>query len=261
MRMLVTGGTGVLGRQVTTAALERGHEVVVMTREHEAEVPEGASIATADVLEPGSLSGAVEGARLVLHCATDPRGDAYNTEVEGTRNLLNACSQAGVPHLVYISIVGIDRIPLSYYRAKQGAEEAVATGAVPWTILRATQFHDLIAGSFKMATRKLPLIPVPRGFKFQPLDTSDCARALLDLAESEPAGRAPDIGGPDIRAIEDLAHAYASIMGIKKRVVRLPTMGKKPKAFRAGANLCPENPYGTVTFEEFLERRAAEKEE
>ncbi|MBK5227628.1 MAG: NAD(P)H-binding protein [Actinobacteria bacterium] len=70
----MTGGTGVLGRQVTTAALERGHEVVVMTREHEAEVPEGASIATADVLEPGSLSGAVEGARLVLHCATDPRG-------------------------------------------------------------------------------------------------------------------------------------------------------------------------------------------
>ncbi|MEO8323841.1 MAG: NAD(P)H-binding protein [Actinomycetota bacterium] len=259
MRMLVTGGTGVLGRVVVSQALQRGHDVTVMTRRHEAEVPAGAVIATADVLEPGPLGGAVEGAELVVHCATDPRGDAYNTEVEGTRNLLKACGEAGVSHLVYISIVGIDRIPLSYYRAKRGAEEEIAGGAVPWTILRATQFHDLIAGSFKMAARKLPVIPVPRGFRFQPLDTVDCARALLDLAEGEPAGRAPDIGGPEIRPIEDLARSYSSIMGINKRVVRLPTMGKKPKAFRAGGNLCPENAYGTVTFEKFLDRPPTEK--
>ncbi|MPZ70528.1 MAG: NAD(P)H-binding protein [Actinobacteria bacterium] len=255
MKMLVTGGTGVLGRQVVRAAIDRGHEVTVMTREHEAELPEGASIATADVLEPGPLSTAVAGAELVIHCATDPRGDAYNTEVEGSKNLLEACTTAGVVHLVYVSIVGIDRIPLSYYRAKLDAEEAVSNGDVPWTILRATQFHELIAGSFKMASKKLPVIPVPRGFKFQPIDTSDCARALLDLAEGAPAGRAPDIGGPEIRPIEEFAHLYTSIMGINKRIVRLPSMGKKPKAFRAGGNLCPENLYGTITFEEFMQER------
>lgn len=255
MKMLVTGGTGVLGRRVVRAALDRGHQVVVMTRRHEAELPEGASIATADVLEPGPLSKAVAGNEIVLHCATDPRGDAYNTEVEGTKNLLAACSEAGIAHLIYTSIVGIDRIPLSYYRAKSDAEEAIAAGEVRWTILRATQFHDLIAGSFKMASKKLPVIPVPRGFKFQPIDTTDCARALLDLAEGEPAGRAPDIGGPEIRPIEDLARAFSSIMGINKRIVKLPTMGPKPKAFRAGGNLCPENPYGTVTFEGYLEAR------
>ena len=255
MKMLVTGGTGVLGRQVVRAAVGRGHEVTVMTRAHEAEVPEGVSIATADVLEPGSLSKAVAEAELVIHCATDPRGDAYNTEVEGTKNLLEACMAAGVIHLVYVSIVGIDRIPLSYYRAKLDAEEVVSNGDVPWTILRATQFHELIAGSFKMASKKLPVIPVPRGFKFQPIDTSDCARALLDLADGDPAGRAPDIGGPEIRPIEDFAHMYASIMGINKRIVRLPTMGKKPKAFRSGGNLCPENLYGTITFEQFMEHR------
>jgi uncharacterized protein YbjT (DUF2867 family) len=255
MRTLVTGGTGILGRQVVRAALGRGHEAVVMTRGHDVVLPEGATMVTADVLEPGGLAEAVAGMELVVHCATDPRGDAYNTEVTGTRNLLEACAEAGVAHLVYISIVGIDRIPLSYYRAKLDAEEEIAAGTVPWTIIRATQFHDLIAGSFKMAAKKLPVIPVPRGFRFQPIDTSDCAHALMDLGEGGPAGRVPDIGGPEIRTIEDLARSFSSVTTINKRVVRLPSFGKKPKAFRAGGNLCPENPYGTINFEEFLERR------
>lgn len=259
MRMLVTGGTGVLGRVVVSQALQRGHDVTVMTRRHEAELPAGSVIATADVLEPGSLGKALSGIDVVIHCATDPRGDAYTTEVEGTRNLLAACSEAGVSHIVYVSIVGIDRIPLAYYRAKQGAEEALENGPIPWTILRATQFHNLIVGALTMASKKLPVLPVPKGFRFQVLDTSDCARRLIELAEGDPAGRAADIGGPEVRPIEELARSFATFAGTNKRVIRLPSFGKKAKAFLAGGNLSPENAYGTVTFEEFLERRRMEE--
>lgn len=254
MKLLVTGASGILGREVVAAGIAGGHVPVAMTRRKQLDVPPGASFITADVLDRDSLDAAVAEVDAVIHCATDPRGAARDTEVTGTKNLIDAMDSAGGdPHLVYVSIVGVDRIPLQYYAAKVEAERIVEEGRVPWSIQRATQFHNLIVGGFGVALKKLPVLPVPRGFAFQVLDPRDCATRLLELATEAPAGRAPDIGGPEVRSIEDLARTYLDTVGIDKRVIRLPAVGKKARAFKGGGNLCPENPYGTITFEQYLE--------
>ena len=144
------------------------------------------------------LDEAVDGVEAVIHCASNPR-DARRTDVEGTGRLLRAVERAGVSHFVYVSIVGVDRNPFPYYRVKLDAEGVVERSAVPWTILRATQFHGFVFGMLGALDRVPFFMPVPAGFLFQPVDAGEVASRLVELALSEPAGRVGDMGGPEIR--------------------------------------------------------------
>src|SRR2546429_5743133 len=121
--ILVTGGTGALGRVLVALLREGGHEVRVLSRR-----------TGADLLTGAGLAEALDGTDVIVHCATDGRHD-----VDATRNLIAAASGQ---HLVYVSIVGIDRIPFPYYRLKLACERLVEECGLPWTTLRATQFHD-----------------------------------------------------------------------------------------------------------------------
>lgn len=134
------------------------------------------------------------------NCATG-RGD-----VRAARNLISAARVAGNPHLVYISIVGVDRIPFSYYRAKLAVEKLVGNSGLPFTILRATQFHTLVTGVFE-AQRLLPMLFAP-SFSIQPIDVSEVSDRLVELATGDAAGRVTDIGGPQILAAKELGTAW-----------------------------------------------------
>ena len=117
----------------------------------------------------------------------------------------SACSQvaarAGVSHLVYISIVGIDRVQsYPYYRVKLEAERVVEGSPVPHTILRATQFYDLVLMAVR-ALARLPVVLVPKGLSGQPIDTGEVADRMVELRSRAPAGRVPDIGGPEVRTV------------------------------------------------------------
>ena len=238
--ILVTGGTGTLGRLVTERLRAAGHEVRVLSRrspEHPVDLREGGP----------ALDAAVAGVSAIVHCASTQRGG----DERSARNLLDAARRAGVPHLVYISIIGVDRVPLGYYRTKFAVERMIEESGVGWTILRTTQFHDLLVTMFRGAA-KLPVVFVPAGVADQPIEVAEVAERLAELGAGAPAGRVADMGGPEVRAFADLARAYLRAAGRRRPVVSLRLFGKTYREFRAGGHLAPEQAVGKGTFDDYL---------
>ena len=205
-----------------------------------------------DLLTGEGLGPAVQGVDTIIHCASSPFRKARQVDVEGTGRLLEAAAEAGVSHLAYISIVGIDRaVSYPYYRIKLETERVVEAAPVPYTILRATQFYDFVLMAMRFLDR-LPAMVIPRGFLGQPIDAGEVARRLVDLALSEPAGRAPDIGGPEVRTLVDAARGYLRVKGSRRRIFEVSVPGKTARAFREGALVCPDLAYGRIRWEDFL---------
>ncbi len=256
-RILVTGGTGTLGRQVVPRLREAGCDVRVLSRRtHEA--ADGVEYVTGDLVQDDGIQAAVDGAGIVVHCAGSNKGDD-----EATRNLVRAASRAGAQHLVYISVIGADRIPLvsridrtmfGYFGSKLAAERIVAESGLPWTTLRAAQFHDLLLMVAQQVT-KLPVIPVPAGFRFQPVDAGEVAARLVELALGTPAGLVPDIAGPRVYGVADLLRGYLRARGKHRLMVPVRLPGRAAGAVRAGANLAPDRAVGQRTWEDFLAER------
>lgn len=233
--ILVTGGTGTLGRAVVRKLTEAGRPVRVLSRHGHA---------VGDLVTGQGLAPALSDVDIVIHLATTLRG---GRDVTATRNLVAAAKH--VRHLVFVSIVGIDRIPIGYYKGKLAAERVVEE--VPHTILRATQFHDLVRKLLAGAA-KLPVMPLP-AISAQPVDVRDVAARLVQLAEDAPRGRAPDYGGPEVLTLDALATEY--LRAVHRRRARLPLRfpGKAFRGYREGANLVPSgSPAGTITFAEYL---------
>ncbi|MFJ8931071.1 SDR family oxidoreductase [Streptomyces sp. NPDC102364] len=241
--ILVTGGTGTLGRLVTERLRAAGHEVRVLSRHSEPYA--------VDLREGGpALDRAVTGVDTIVHCATTQTGG----DEKAAAKLIEAARRAEVPHLLYISIVGVDEVPFPYYKAKLAVERLVEESGLGWTVLRATQFHDLVATIVRVAA-KLPVVLLPSGVSDQPIEVAEVADRLAELAQLPPAGRVEDMGGPEVLAFADLARTYLKAAGKRRPVVSVPLAGKAYRAFRAGGHLAPERAVGKVTFAEYLARR------
>jgi uncharacterized protein YbjT (DUF2867 family) len=117
--------------------------------------------------------------------------------------------------------------------------------------LRATQFHEFVLRITQFLDR-LPVMVMPRGFLLQPIDIGEVADRLVELALSRPVGHVPDIGGPEIKTAAEFARAYFKATGRSRKVVEVPLPGKMARAWREGAQVCPDQRYGGVTWEEFL---------
>jgi uncharacterized protein YbjT (DUF2867 family) len=176
-------------------------------------------------------------------------------DVMGTRRLLAAAKATGVKHFLYISIAGIDRIPFPYYRAKVAAEAEVEQGGVPYTILRATQFHSLIDGWLLQPLKKFPAAFIPTDFKFQPVDTGEVAEALCALAQGAPVGRAPDMGGPEVLTLGEMARPWLAAQRKRGWPLWLPVPGAVGHAFRNGYNTCPANRQGKITWAQWVAQK------
>lgn len=245
--ILVTGGTGRLGRAVVPRLLDAGYRVRVLTRRERE--PAAHDWAMGDLRTGAGLTGAVAGADVIMHLATtNGRGD-----VAATGRLLDAARAAGAPHVVYSSIVGIDHAALGYYRAKLACERLVEHSGLPWTVVRATQFHDLITAMCD-AQRLLPVTLMPAGVSFQPIDVTEVADRLVAIAGESAAHHVPDLGGPEIRDAGELARSYLTAIGRRRGVWRIPLPGRAIRDYRAGIQLTPERAVGRLTFEEFLAR-------
>jgi uncharacterized protein YbjT (DUF2867 family) len=247
--ILLTGGTGTLGRLLTPLLRDAGCNVRVLSRQGR-ESGDGIEYVTGDLLKGEGIEPAVDGAEIILHLAGGPRGDE-----EATRNLVRAASRAGVQHLAYISVIGADRVPLGWFKSKLGAEQAVAGSGLPWTTLRAAQFHDLVLNVVqKMA--KLPVIPIPGGLRFQPVDAREVAARLVELTLGKPAGLVPDLAGPKVYGMADLSRGYLRARGKRRLMMPVRMPGKAGRAYRAGENLSLEGAaVGERTWEDFLAER------
>jgi uncharacterized protein YbjT (DUF2867 family) len=258
--ILVTGGTGTLGRLVVRRLRDAGRNVRILSRRSR-EGEEGVRFVTGDLATGEGLEAAVDGVETIVHLAGSAKGD------EGkARNLVQAASRAGAQHLVYISVVGAERIPVvsgidrnmfGYFAGKRAAEKVVEDSGLPWTTLRATQFHDLIL-VVAQALAKLPVSPVPAGFRFQPIDSAEVAARVAELTLDEPSGLVPDMGGPRVYSAAELLRGYLRATKRRRRpIVPVWLPGEAARAFRAGANLAPERAVGYRTWEEFLADRAS----
>jgi uncharacterized protein YbjT (DUF2867 family) len=253
MNVLVTGGTGALGRHVVIALRGAGHRARVLSRKDGS----GEDWVRGDLASGRGIDEALSGMDAIVHAASAAAQPwrLGATDVRGTRRLIEAARRANIKHLAYISIVGIEGVAYTYYRYKLAAEALVRADTVPWSILRATQFHTLMEtflGGFSHLPR---LAAVPFDWKFQPVDAREVAARLAEVVTGDPAGRLPDYGGPEVRDFKSLAESWLKARKLDKRLVNLPVPFKFSRQFAEGRLLCPDHKDGKVTFEQYLVRR------
>lgn len=248
-KILLTGATGVLGQELRPRLLEAGHDVRAASRSPRTDG--NVEWVELDLIDGTGIREAMADVEIVVHAASDARGDSEAVDVRGTERLLAAAENADVENFLYVSIVGIDEIPYSYYENKLTAERAIERSSVPSTIVRSTQFHPFVAYVLYTVSR-LPVWPLPTAFRLQPIDTGEAAEAIAEYATVDAAGRVPDIGGPNVSTVRELATAYRKHRGLRRPIVRLPIPGSVASAFRAGEATCPDSDIGTITWEEWL---------
>ena len=243
MRIAVAGGTGTVGRHVVAVARERGHDVVILSRS-----------TGVDLMTGSGLARAIDGTAAVIDVASVSTQSAkksiefYETT---TNNLLSAEKTAGVPHHLALSIVGSDRAPFGYYAGKQRQEQVVSAGPVPWTILRATQFHEFAQQLFgQMRFGAITLVPK---MVSQPVAAREVGERLVTLAEGRPAGRPADLAGPEELRMADMVRAYAEAIGAKGPILEVPLPGGFGTALRDGTILPgPSADHGVQTYADWV---------
>ncbi len=241
--VLVTGGTGALGRHVVASLRERGDDVRVLSRRP------GAGTHVGDLNTGAGVADAARGAELVVHAASQTFAGMGRSDLDQTRHLLQAAKHA--EHLLYVSIVGIDKMPYLYYRHKLACEQSIASGQVPYTILRATQFHELI-GWLMRTVERLPLAPLPLDFRFQTVAADEVGARAAELVHADPRREITDFGGPEVLTLGQMAELWRTERGRPRRLVRLPAPGATARAFREGRNTCPEHAEGIQTWAQFV---------
>ena len=250
--ILVTGGAGRLGRLIVTQLSAAGYPVRGMSRRAKpGDDWPGAEWKQADLKTGAGLAEAVQGMDVVVHLAA--LGNSM-VDFEGTRRLVDAARQAGVSHLVFISIVGIDRVPWAGGKAKLASEDLIEHSGIPWSILRATQFHYGIDFLLHVLTR-LPLVALlPTDLLLQPVAEEEVARRLFEIVQAGPSGRLPDMGGPQVYTSGELARIWFRQRGIHRAILPLWLPGKTASRLRQGGNTCPQQATGTVSWEAWLQQ-------
>lgn len=254
-RVLVTGGAGGLGSELVPRLQAAGHTVRIGSRKHaSADLASGLEWAQMNLYPAEGLAEAVASVDIVMHAASSPFRNQMETDVEGTKKLLDAAKAAGVDNFYYISIVGVDKFPGNpYYSAKWAAEQAIEASGVPYTILRATQFHSLLDAFLRHLFRKGPFLFVPRSAKFQLIDTTEVAQHMVDTLAQGAAGRLDDIGGPEVLTAGEIADSWVKATGTRVLKVPIPAMGPL-SPFAKGYNCCPDKKFGRITWYQWLDR-------
>jgi uncharacterized protein YbjT (DUF2867 family) len=234
MNIAIVGGTGTVGAEVARELSARGHTVRVLSR-HAPEYP-------VDLSDGTGLARALAGVSVVVDASQGGRA----VLVDGTARLLAAEREAGVAHHIGVSVVGVDRVGGPYNKAKLDQEAEIARSGVPWTIVRATQFHTLLARTFAASARLgvLPSVTVP----LQPVDPREVGRALADTAEAEPSLAITQFAGPEVVSAHELAQRWRESTGSHAVSLRLPV----PHSLRAGGLTNPGAWRGKVTFDAWL---------
>ncbi|TDC87796.1 SDR family oxidoreductase [Actinomadura sp. 7K507] len=254
--IVVTGASGTLGRPLTRLLAEAGADVHGLSRRAR-EPEDGVTWHKGDLSTGEGIDAALEGTGTIVHCASDP----FHTkrDLPAAKRLIEAARRQGAPHLIYISIVGVDKIPYSYYRTKYAVERLIERSGLPYTILRTTQFHTLPDMVFNVLTKIPGVAAMPKGLRDQPIEVGEVAERLAQLAlAGGPARRVDDMGGPEVLTAEEMLQAYLRARGLNRPVrLPLPLPGKAGRGFRDGHHLTPGHAVGKRTWRQFLDERHA----
>jgi uncharacterized protein YbjT (DUF2867 family) len=243
VRIAIAGGTGTVGRFVVDALAADGHETIVLTRS-----------SGVDLLAGTGIAGAIAGVDAVVDVTSVSTQNAdasrrfFGTVTEA---LLHAEEVAGVGHHVALSIVGAASINAGYYAGKKLQEDLVVALGDRGTILRATQFHEFVR-QILPAGRIGPLQVVPR-MRAQPIAAAEVGAALARLATHAPVGIAPELAGPEVLLMAEMARRLFRATGSRRPVLEVPLPGGFGRALRDGSILPgPNADIGVQTFDEWL---------
>jgi uncharacterized protein YbjT (DUF2867 family) len=257
--ILVTGGTGLLGRLVVERLVDAGRDVRVLSRSSHAS-RDHVDFVIGDISTGDGLRDALAGVEVVVHCAGSSKGDEIKTGHLLRAADLHAAQGTPVRHIVYISVVGAERMPVvsaidrgmfGYYASKLASEQLIEASGIPYSILRATQFQESMLAVMN-AMVKSPVMPAASGTRFQPIAVAEVADRLVELALDEPAGIVPEMGGPRTYLMADLTREYLRATHRRRLIMSVRTPGGASRALRAGANVTPDHAVGRRTWEELL---------
>lgn len=267
MKVLLTGATGYLGRPLVRSLLAAGHDVRALSR-REQPGQAGVEWVRGDLKTGEGIAESVAGVEAVVHAATlsgIQNGQAKmryvlfhpaHTDVGGAQRLVDAAGDPGVSHFIFTSIVGVDKVPMGYWKHKVEAEAIVVGSGLPYTIARATQFFELVDATVRYAL-KYPIAMMPRVQRVQPIDPGDAARLIAPLVDREPVSGIVNFGGPEEMTMGEAADAWLEQRGVRRRIRGMPLPGRIGKALASGA-LCTEDQSGTITWREWLEAHPKE---
>lgn len=247
MRIAVAGGTGRVGAHVVDVLRERGHEPVVLARATGIDLVSGTGVADA-------LRG-VDVVIDVVSMMTQKAQVAIDFFEATTRSLLDAATASGVAHYLLLGIVGSQKSRYGYYLGKMAQERLVHASRVPWTEVRATQFHEFAQQIYGVA-RLGPIVLAPKG-RVQPIAAREVAERLVELAEGAPSGLVAELAGPREESLSRMVRAAARATGKRAPILAIPAPGPGGKAMRDGTllpdpTLRPPAQLGTQTFDEWL---------
>lgn len=264
--VLLTGGTGHLGRDLISR-LKGSYRVRVLARSTGSD--SDVEWIRGDLATGEGIADALAGSQMLIHAATlspaarrgffvpkDLWSSPSEVDRDGTARLLDQAAAAGVGHILYVSIVGIDRPRVPYLRRKLEAEYLIRQSPVPWSIARATQFHWLLDRMLGKIAR-LPIVPLP-DLQVEPVDTSDFADYVVESLDNGPAGRLADFGGPEVLTFSDAFDQWRQIRDGAVRTMRFPLPQAATTAAATMSISDPSSRHGTVTWAEWLGTHAAE---
>jgi uncharacterized protein YbjT (DUF2867 family) len=253
LRVLVTGGTGMLGRQVVQQLIASNYIVRVMSRRKRNTFdPENIEWAPALIETGEGVRTALYEVQVVIHCASDPMHP--QADLAMAKQLFEAAQTENIPHLIYPSIVGIDNNPYRYYRAKLEAEKMLYRSGVPWSLLRATQFYTFLDRTLGV-TSNFGFVFIPAGMRFQGVSESEVAQEIVNLVRLGPSNRASDLGGPQVLTTRELTEQWLTARRQSGIILQVPLPGAAAEAFRRGENLLHEGNSGHLTWREWLRNK------
>lgn len=251
MKILITGSTGQLGSALRDLLTNVNYDVRITSRKKPKDIGRFEWIYS-DFSTGKGFEDVLKDVNVVIHAATNPMKHTYNIDVMGFKSFLGNAHQ--IDHLIYPSIVGIEEIPLPYYKHKLEAENILKNSGIPYTLTRATQFHSFVDRLF-LSKSVLNRYIVPGNYQFQSVDVNEFANYLIQFIEHGPQGKTDDFGGPEILTLKQMAELKIKINHESKKVISIPFPGKLSKSFIEGRNTNIKQMKGQITFEEFLIRK------
>ncbi|MDX2249132.1 MAG: NAD(P)H-binding protein [Bacteroidia bacterium] len=254
-KILITGGTGVLGKSLV-GVLENNHSPYIIGSRNQPSADtlknhwKKLNLATGEGLDES-----LEGVGTIFHLASATRPFSADTDVVGTQKMLEAGKKAGVNHVIYVSIVGIDKVPISYYKIKLAAEHVIKNAGLDYTILRATQFHEFLDNVIRK-TLKYPIAFMPKAIQYQPISLTAVVDKLLDIYERGPINDTLEIGGPEVMTMGKVAQIWLRAHNRKKWIINVPVTlaGRLGKNLAEGGLTTQEATISSQTWKEYLEQ-------
>ena len=244
----MTGSTGQLGSALLNQLKGSDYKVKITSRRKPERMGHFEWVYS-DLLSGEGLEEVVKDVDVIIHAATSPTKNSKNIEVTGFENFLSKLKH--IKHFIYPSIVGIEEIPLKYYKLKYEAEELLKNSSIPYTIVRATQFHGFVE-NLLLSKPLFNRYVIPGSIKFQSVSVDEFAKHLIDLINKDPQGRTDDFGGPVIMTLREMAELKIKINNETNKILSISLPGKLYKSFRDGKNTKPLQKVGRITFEEHL---------